>query len=411
MFQPSWKNDLFKLSWANLQLWLTVVMLIAANLSIAVSQSALGLSFLVLMFRRFRLKQPLAPVGLGRWVLALAVWALIMIPFSTDPGQSLVFFKRFSLFAALWVGATVAVDSRRQWLLLGAVLVGALSISLYGQISIWQQTGTLFQTRLGEMSNPMTSGCLLMMSLLLAVGGMLNAACRWRTRLYIGLAALPVAVGLVQTMTRGAWLGMAAGIGAMILVSRPRLFGVFLLVLIVGVSLVSVLPDDILSASIKERFDPGYLLQGNSTNQRVNMWHEGWAMVRRHPVTGVGDRDLRVIGPDYYQTEGMIYHGHLHSNPVMLAAIWGVPGLLLGMGFLGWQIWLLLRRWKTSLRLAESPASSWALGAIGVWTGFFVAGLTEWYFGDAESMLLYLALMGVALGLPVSTLEQDAENA
>ena len=40
------------------------------------------------------------------------------------------------------------------------------------------------------------------------------------------------------------------------------------------------------------------------------------------------------------------------------------------------------------------------LGAIGVWTGFFVAGIAEWYFGDAEPMLLYLAIMGIACGIP-----------
>ncbi|MBK7670714.1 MAG: hypothetical protein IPJ24_04850 [bacterium] len=33
-----------------------------------------------------------------------------------------------------------------------------------------------------------------------------------------------------------------------------------------------------------------------------------------------------------------------------------------------------------------------------MWMGFFVAGLTEWYFGDAEPMLIYLAVLGIALG-------------
>jgi hypothetical protein len=32
-----------------------------------------------------------------------------------------------------------------------------------------------------------------------------------------------------------------------------------------------------------------------------------------------------------------------------------------------------------------------------VWAGFYVAGFTEWYFGDAEPMLIFLAVIGAAL--------------
>ncbi len=153
---------------------------------------------------------------------------------------------------------------------------------------------------------------------------------------------------------------------------------------------------------MKRRLDVKYLVQGNSTTQRLFMWNEGLEMFKRHPITGVGDRDLKRIGPEYYQHPDMKYFGHLHSNPVMLAAIWGAPGFILGMGFLLLQGGLLIKRWRTLRMNPESVAAGWVLGALGVWAGFFVAGLTEWYFGDAESMLLYLAIMGVALGLPLS---------
>ena len=53
--------------------------------------------------------------------------------------------------------------------------------------------------------------------------------------------------------------------------------------------------------------------------------------------------------------------------------------------------------------------SGWVLGTIGVWAGFHVAGLTEWYFGDAESMLLYLGLLGCALA-PVAASMNDTES-
>lgn len=388
-------------SWANLQLVLVASMLVAANLSIAVSQLSLGLALLVQLYRRFRLGEPALPTGLGRWVLALAAWAALMIPFSSEPGQSVVFYKRFYLFAAIWVTGSVALDSRRQWVLLGALLGGALTISLVGQIHAWLHTGGLFKVRLGEMSNPMTSGCLLMLSLLVAVGFLLAGGLRKGRLAWVGLPALPVALGLLQTMTRSAWLGTIAGVGVMLLLLRPRIFAAFSVLVVLALLVLSNLPEGVMSERLKARFDPAYLLAGNSTNQRVLMWHEGWAMVRRHPVTGVGDRDLKDLGPVYYPHEGMQYHGHLHSNPVMLAAIWGVPGLVLGMGFLVLQIKILLTRWWRWARHRRGPGSGWVLAGIGCWTGFFLAGLTEWYFGDAESMLLYLAITGVALSLPL----------
>lgn len=404
----TWKDDLLTPSWANLQLALAAVMLTAANLSIAVSQVALALGLAVLLFRRFGRGEPAPRTGLGRWLLALALWAALMIPFSTAPGQSLLFSRRFFLFAAVWVAAAAAPDRFRQLVLLGAVLTGAAAISFQGMFQVLRGGGSLFSVRVGEMSNPMTSGCLLMVSVLVAGGFLLTTPWRRRAFLLIALAALPVAVGLVQTMTRSAWLGAAAGGAAMLLLVRPRLAGVFAAVVLVLLLGVPRLPEGALPASLRERFDPAYFLAGNSTNQRVMMWNEGWAMVRRHPLTGVGDRDLRDIGPDYYRHPDMMYHGHLHSNPVMLAAIWGVPGLVLGMGFLVLQLGLLVKRWRLLARLGvrRGPAAGWVLAGLGVWTGFFIAGLTEWYFGDAESMLLYLAVTGIALGLPVTNVSQ-----
>ena len=95
-----------------------------------------------------------------------------------------------------------------------------------------------------------------------------------------------------------------------------------------------------------------------------------------------------------------VYFGHLHSNPIMLAVIWGIPGFLLAMGFFLATLVQPWRRWHSLQGASSRPPpwrAGWILGAIGAGAGFFVAGLTEWYFGDAESMLLFLAILGTAL--------------
>jgi len=122
-------------------------------------------------------------------------------------------------------------------------------------------------------------------------------------------------------------------------------------------------------------------------------------MVKAHPITGVGDRGLEEISPDYYTSETDQYFGHLHNNIVQMAVIWGIPGLIFAQAFL----WFLIKRWRALRRrtggLSGAPAAAgWVLGAIGAWISFYIAGFTEWYFGDAETMLIYLAILGCALG-------------
>jgi O-antigen ligase len=143
-------------------------------------------------------------------------------------------------------------------------------------------------------------------------------------------------------------------------------------------------------------------MSDKNTTLRLEMWRGGWAMVKRHPLTGVGDRGLEEISPEYYTSADGLYFGHLHSNIPHMAAIWGAPGLLFGQAFIFAGFWYLVRRWRALRRqpggAAATPAAAgWALGAIAVWAGFYVAGFTDWYFGDAESMLIYLAILGAGL--------------
>lgn len=385
--------------------WLLVFMLLTAAagfLSVAVSQLALGLALLVLLQRwLFRHRRP-AVTGLEGAALALALWALAMVPLSTNVAQSALYYRRFYLFTAIWTAASCAGgESSRRWLL-GFLLGGAAVTCLHDQIRQVLETGSLFAQRMDQTFNSMTSGALLMMAILVAVGFALSPGVGRRLRLLLAALSAVMVVGMLMTMTRSAQMGLAAGVGAILLAVRPRLFGAFLALVLAVVTVTALWGQHFLSDQLWARVDPQYVLSGKDTDLRLEMWRGGWEMVRRHPVTGLGDRGLEELSPLYYTSDYGIYFGHLHSNIVHMAAIWGVPGVLLGQGFIFAGLWLLLRRWRALRRLPRGAASlpmaaGWALGGIGVWAGFFVAGLTEWYFGDAEPMLIYLTILGTAL--------------
>lgn len=377
------------------------VLLVAGSLSIAVSQVVLGLALVLLLGRGVAAGVRPPRLGLEWPALALAAWAALMIPFSTDPGQSLVFYRRFYLFAALWVGAAAAGgEGRRAWLL-ACLLAGAAVSSLWGAGTLLAQTGSLFGRRLGQLSNPMTSGAVLMLAVLAAGAVLLQRGLPGRLRAVVAAAALPVLGALVLTVTRSAWFGLAAGGLAMLVVARPRLLLPAGLGTILLAALLLFAPDGLLPERMAKVTSAEYLTGGASTSRRVAMWRGGLAMVRDKPLTGVGDRDLRELGPLYYAEDPAFYHGHLHSNPVMFAAIWGLPGLVLASVFVGAQAVLLARHVR---RLRRRPpgttpwAAAWVLAAVGAWCGLLVAGCFEWYFGDAETQTLNLAIVGIALG-------------
>ena len=96
--------------------------------------------------------------------VALAAWALLMIPFSQDPGWSAAYYKRFYLFTAIWVVAAVAGTERNRLLLTWFLFAGAAVVSVAGVVHALRTTGGLFDFRMGQISNPMTSGAMLMMA-------------------------------------------------------------------------------------------------------------------------------------------------------------------------------------------------------------------------------------------------------
>lgn len=380
-----------------------LLMLAAGFISIAASQLALGVALLFLLYRWLFRREAPPLTGLEKPAALLAAWALLMIPFSTDVAQSAVYYKRFYLFAAIWVAASCATTEKRRLLMLAFLLAGSVATCLHDQAFHILRTGSLFTERMVGAFNPMTNGCLVMMAVLTGAGFLVAPGVSRRLRWLLALALVPLLVGIIMIMTRSSEMGLLAGLGALFLLVRPRWFAGFALVLALAAVLVAFQGERYLANGPLSRFAPHYLTSDKNTTLRVEMWRGGWNMVKRHPITGVGDRDLAAISPQYYTSADDLYFGHLHSNIPHMAAIWGLPGLVFGQGFILAGLWLLVRRWRALARqpggAAATPAATgWVLGAIATWAGFYVAGITEWYFGDAESMLVYLAILGTALG-------------
>ena len=374
-------------------------MLAAASLSVAVGQLSLGLALaaFLLVARRDGWRR----TGLERPALALLIWAVAMVPLALDPGQALHNLRRFYLFAAWWVVAAVAVDETVRRRLFVALVAGSVIAAVWGIVDVIQRYGDLFARRAGHISNPMTTAALLMMGVLVCGAVAITPRVGRRWRLVAALAGAVVLLGLLQTMTRSALLGAACGGAVMALVRWPRRGGVAAGAVGVVMALVVAWASHAPANNITRRISLGEMSSGRSTTMRVENWRGGLAIVAARPWTGVGDISLNSVTPRFHPDIQTIYLGHMHSNLVQFAVIWGVPGFVLAMTFLVAQLVILGRRWRRVRALGDRGppwATAWLIAAIGVWVAFFVAGLTEWYFGDAEPFLLATAIYGAALG-------------
>ncbi len=364
---------------------------LTATVSVAASQIALGLTLLLALWLLARRRGAPVRTGLELPAALFVGWALLMIPCSGDRAQSLLFARRFWLLAAVWLFATYGRAGRRRACLAGAFLAGAVLAALYGLRGAAAAADLTIAHRLTLAQGYMTGGGLMMIAALVAVAFVV-AGPRGRVRVLGAAALAPLLLALVLTMTRGAWLGWLAGAAVVLALRRAR----WLIPLVVVVAaLVALAP-----ASARDRFLSSFDSRHERNTERETMWRTGWRMMLDHPLTGVGDRDLKRVYAQYHQGEEVEIQGHLHSNLVQFGAVWGVPGLLLGGAFLltiPVLLWRRRRAWRALGAAAPPGAEAWTLAAIAVWTGFNVMGLFEWTFGDAEMALAFFIVVGMGL--------------
>jgi O-antigen ligase len=299
------------------------------------------------------------------------------------------------------MAAVILTPRRRRLvsalLLLQAGIMGAWAVIEYG----WWWDGDPLSRVRGPYSHHMTLAGVLIVCTLQALprgdlGPLLRgAAGRWAGRIAVVLGL----AGAGATLTRSSALGVAAGLGVL-LVTRPAaekrtrrfrtLAVVVAFVILAGaVSLPWLLHLD----------RPGDLPAGAaSVKDRLILWRVGLEMIREHPLVGIGAHRVRreaerFMDPDYRRAGPPF---HLHSASLTLAAERGLPAL-----FLAGALFVLTFRRLGKYASAGDEAFGVARGAAAAVTGFLVMGLFEDNFGDAEVVFVLLLTLA-ALWAPVS---------
>jgi O-antigen ligase len=352
-------------------------MVAAAQLSIAAAQILLALAGLCWLALHIRHRERLEAPGFFWPLLGYAMLTLLAAGFSRDPAVSVADCKQLSLFLLIPVVYDFARGPRARLLLTTVITIGAIS-ALVGVVQFAVFNYDILGRRpQGTLSHWMTYSGTLMLVVCATVARLLYDT---RDRAWAAVVMPALIVSLLLTSTRSAWVGAAAGVGIVLLLRDFRLVAILP---IAAAFTIAMSPPQVIDRmySIFDLNDP-------TSRDRVAMLQAGVAIVRDHPLTGVGPDMVRHVYADY-RVAGAVQESniHLHNVPMQIAAERGLPALGFWLVFVGSAL--------ISLRpLLDRPRHRVLAGAaVAATVAMLTAGMFEYNFGDSEFLMLYLILL------------------
>ncbi|MEJ2189014.1 MAG: O-antigen ligase family protein, partial [Acidobacteriota bacterium] len=273
------------------------------------------------------------------------------------------------------------LDARRWQRLLALLAVTATISATVGLFQYARGASTLEHRLNGVATHYMTFAGWTLIVILLLLADMVFGRGRRRLVWTLPTSAL-CSAALILGLTRGAWIGLAAGVGLAVAIARPRML---ILTPLVTATLVLILPP-----AVVERAASTFDTSQPSVRERIGMLHSGLAMVHDHPILGLGPG---MVQPTYqtYRTEFAPERTppHLHNNLVQIAAEKGLLGVAAYLAILAVFAVHAIRSLKD-----RSPTGRPAIiGCLLAVVGVTVAGLFEYSWGDAEVWILTLTCL------------------
>jgi O-antigen ligase len=363
------------------------------------------------------------------WVwLAFLVWTLIASGLSDNPGSSYYTWRKWLLAVAAWCTADLVTQRAQARQLLAVLLASAALVNLGASLwfggqpllawahgTPWSDVAYHWVNDVEWRARGGSGGYMVLAAvdvLLLGLfAGLMLRDPQWR-RGWMKAALAAIGLGLLLTMTRGAWIAAIVALGGLLAITRPKLAlgGALALALLAGLFSQSVFVRRLASVADADN---------DSNRDRKYMLQAGLAIVAQRPWTGVGDavHSWEAAGPDgvvkpvdgwfrrnrtpeaiaWYASKGVpdTDQGHLHDTPLQLAVMYGLPGLALAAAFFGllWA-WAVARARDASL---EPQAQGAALGLAAGLLAIGIHSMTEYNLGSFQTSFTLWFVIGLAV--------------
>jgi O-antigen ligase len=356
---------------------------IAVNALALVTMAALWVGIMVIERKRL-----VTSTSLDWFFLAYVVAEILSTLFSVNPAQSLEFSKRVLLIGVVYFFASLTASRRDAEWYVAAVMIPAALVGLLGVLELLFADPNTTR-RLGVFQFYMTTSELMMGTTLLFLPFAIHPKTPPRVRWACLLALIPILVSLYATVTRGAYLGAAAGILFISFIRNKRLLAPFIILVVLLFVFAPPYVHDRL-ASIVDIHHP-------ENASRLMLWKAGLEIFKDYPLVGVGDIDLHDLFVQYVSPGSTVSWGHEHNVLLQILVTLG------GLGFVAFVAMLariLIVEWRIYKEVKDDwLAGSFTLGSLAFFVGLQVMGLTEWSFGDQEVALLLWTTLGLTLAL------------
>ncbi len=131
----------------------------------------------------------------------------------------------------------------------------------------------------------------------------------------------------------------------------------------------------------------------DSTARRMAYAQAGLRMIPQHPLLGVG-MDSHKRHWKEWDFPGD-YITHTHSTPIQIAMDRGLPALVSYLWLIAAMILMAWRGYKREKERRDDFGRSLMLGAFGALIGFSISSLANYNFGDSETLMMLLTVVGL----------------
>lgn len=360
-----------------------VLALSAAPVSIAVTEILLGVSLMIRLAAAWHGSRIVLPRAFWWWIpwAALEVTAWLRSPeWRAGTGE----IRHLLLIAALFVLLPAmgrAPERMRAWK--GIFLTSTVSSVVLIAVFAWRlqvypsgADPVVYLRNGGLLHHWMIYGTVEVM----VFAGLLAFWQYYPEQRRYWFPALAIAiVAIVLSLTRMLWICCLLLLAVHLMWQRSR--WIWAVPAVPLLALLSAPPA--VRARVADSSSPDYY----SNLERIQMLRVGAAMIRSHPLGGVGPGRVERLYKSYLPAGDPIpaYYGHLHNNAAQLAAQFGVPAAAAAALFCAILFRNLLRLRRSAVTREQQFLSHAAvLGLI----GFVAAGMFEYTYGHSLGLIL-----------------------
>jgi putative inorganic carbon (HCO3(-)) transporter len=149
---------------------------------------------------------------------------------------------------------------------------------------------------------------------------------RWPARVFLLLATAFTIIVLIFTKSRGAWLGLAAGLAVLVILRWPRWGTAAVVIVCLAAGGILAARADLVQ-SLMKGYDSGSDFSG--LQGRLDIWKRAVTQIEAFPLTGMGMGTFAQVSRALYPSSLVITgdNPHAHNLFLQIAVDLGLPGL------------------------------------------------------------------------------------